>query len=61
MEYGDGIIQYAYKPPKGKGEDKRLCGVLGKDRLVSSSPCHETEHVGSCGNGQEGDFVIIRN
>jgi hypothetical protein len=34
-DYGDGIIQYAYRPPKGKGEVQRLCGVLGKDRFVS--------------------------
>jgi hypothetical protein len=40
-KYGDGIVQYAYRPPKGKGEVKRLCGVLGKDRLVCPSSCHE--------------------
>jgi hypothetical protein len=40
-KYGDGIVQYAYRPPKGKGEVQRLCGVLGKDRLVSPSSCHE--------------------
>jgi hypothetical protein len=52
-KYGDGIVQYAYRPPKGKGEGQRLCGVLGKDRLVSpltqavSRREHKVEETGN--------------
>ena len=52
-DYGDGIIQYAYRPPKGKGEVKRLCGVLGKDRLVSpltQAGFRHEHHVEETGN-----------
>lgn len=31
--YGDGIIEYEYKPRKGKVQ--RVCGILGKDKRVS--------------------------
>jgi hypothetical protein len=33
--YGGGLIEYEYKPLKGKVE--RLCGVLGKDKRVSQN------------------------
>ena len=31
--YGDGIIEYEYRPRKGKVQ--RVCGILGKDKRVS--------------------------
>jgi hypothetical protein len=31
--YGDGIIEYEYKPRKGKVQ--RVCGILGRDKRVS--------------------------
>jgi hypothetical protein len=31
--YGDGIIEYEYKPRRGKVQ--RVCGILGKDKRVS--------------------------
>jgi hypothetical protein len=36
-DYGDGIIEYVYTPPKGKGKVQRVCGILGKDKRVSQS------------------------
>jgi len=40
-DYGDGIIQYVHYSQKYKGQIHRLCGILGKDRLVSPTHCPE--------------------
>jgi len=49
--YGDGIIEYEYKPRKGKVQ--RVCGILGKDKRVSliHSMVNRSAELKEKGNG----------